>query len=87
MICGGGSSGSGNAAEAGTSALALLGEGALATAGTVSAAAGGLAVAEQVLPSSARRGPSKEGSTRLRTSWAGALQREAARTAMLRGRA
>ena len=75
------------AAEAGTGALALLGEGALATAGMVGAAAGGLAVAGAVLPSSARRGPSKEGSTRLRTSWAGALQREAARTAMLRGRA
>ena len=42
---------------------------------------------EQVLPSSARRGPSKEGSTRLRTSWAGGAATEAARTAMLRGRA
>ena len=33
---------------------------------------------EQVLPWSARRGPSKKGSTRLRTLWAGALQRKAA---------
>ena len=62
------------AAEAGTGALALLGEGALATAGTVGAAAGGLAVA-----GAARRGPSKEGSTRLRTSWAGVLRRHGQR--------
>ena len=70
------------AAEAGGGALALLGEGALATAGTVGAAAGGLAVAGAGAALVwARRGASKGGSTRLRTSWAGALQREAARTA------
>ena len=46
------------AAEAGGGALALLGEGALATAGTVGAAAGGLAVA------SARRWWARPGRSR-----------------------
>ena len=42
---------------------------------------------EQGLPWSARRGPLRAGSTRLRTSWAGVPQQEAARTPTPRGRA
>ena len=48
------------AAAEGGGMLAALGEGALAAAGTVGAAAGGLAVREQALPSSAQPGPSRE---------------------------
>ena len=67
------------AAAEGGGMLAALGEGALAAAGTVGAATGGLAVA------AARRGPLRAASTRLRTSWAGVPQEEAARTPTPRG--
>ena len=72
------------AAAEGGGMLAALGEGALAAAGTVGAATGGLAVG---LPWSGRRGPLRAGSTRLRTSWAGVPQQEAARIQTPPGRA